>query len=160
MPVKSRMLLIMTLASVFALMSGRSSAQQRPTLVEVWCGGDDGLTIRLRDAVEHAFSTSPDFQMSSGKLPGTLLVTIPTHVEWKRTGKKTRVLYKVDLSVVGGKDFGKRTGACWDNDLQNCSRSIVKDARDTVHKRKDDPRRGKAEHAQLAPRGNWYDSLR
>ena len=120
-------------------MSGRSAAQQRPTLVEVWSGGDDGLTIRLRDAVEHAFSTSPDFQMSSGKVMGTLLVTIPTNVGWKRIGKKTRVLYKVDLSVAGGKNLGERTGACWDDDLQSCSKSIVKDSRNAVHKRKDHP---------------------
>jgi hypothetical protein len=78
--------------------------------------------------------------MSSGKLAGTLLVTIPTNVEWKRLGKKTRVLYKIDLSIVGGKDFGERTGACWDDDLQSCSKSIVKDSRDAVRKEKDHPR--------------------
>ena len=132
-------LLITIFALVFVLMSGRSSAQPRPTLVEVWCGGDDGLTIRLRDAVEHAFSTSPDFQMSSGKLSGTLLVTIPTHVEWKRAGKKTRVLYRIDLSVVDGKNFGEKTGACWDDDLQICSKSIVKDSRNALHKGKGHP---------------------
>lgn len=138
MPIKFKMLLITFFASVFALvMSGRSDAQQKPTAVEVWCGGDDGLTIRLRDEVEHALSSSPDFQMSSGKLPGTLLVTIPTNVGWKRAGTKTRVIYKIDLSVVGGKNFGERTGSCWDDDLQSCSQSILKDSRAAV-------RRGKA----------------
>jgi hypothetical protein len=140
MPMKSKILLITFLASLFALMSGRSAAQQRPKLVEVWCGGDDGLTIRLRDAIEHAFSISPDFQMSSGKVTGTLLVTIPTNVGWKRVGKKTRVLYKIDLSVAGGQNLGERTGACWDDDLQSCSKSIVKDSRDAVHEGKDHPR--------------------
>lgn len=140
MPMKPKLLLITFLALVLALMSGRSSAQQKPTLVEVWCGGDDGLTLKLCDAVEHTFSTSPDFRMSIGRLAGTLLVTIPTNVGWKRVGKKTRILYEVDLSIVGGKNLGERTGACWDDDLQSCSKSIVEEALDAIQKRKDDPR--------------------
>ncbi|HUQ94518.1 MAG TPA: hypothetical protein VM120_22740, partial [Bryobacteraceae bacterium] len=35
------------------------AAAAKATLVEVWVGGDDGLTQRLRDATEHAFQSSP-----------------------------------------------------------------------------------------------------
>jgi hypothetical protein len=124
--------LLLFLISLLALISGRVNAQQSPALVEVWCGGGDGLTLRLRDAVEQAFSTSPDFQMSNGKLAGTLLVTIPNGVGWKQSGKRTRLSYKIELSVVGGKDLGKRTGSCWDDDLQSCSKSILSEVRDAV----------------------------
>ena len=67
---------VITLVSLFAQALGAESA--RATLVEVWCGGDDGLTLRLRDALENAFKSSPAFALSTGKKPGTLIVTIPT----------------------------------------------------------------------------------
>ena len=55
-------------------------ASSKLTLVEVWCVGDDGLTLHLRDAVESKFKSSSDYVLSNGKKPGTLIVTIPTNV--------------------------------------------------------------------------------
>ena len=64
-------ILILALAE-FSMEAGSA----KPMLVQVWCGGDDGLTLRLRDAVENAFKASSAFALSSGKRPGTLIVTI------------------------------------------------------------------------------------
>jgi hypothetical protein len=126
------MIVILLVPSISAI-GAQVTAKQKPIPVEVWCGGDDGLTLRLRDAVEHAFATSPDFQLSSGKRAGTLIVTIPTNVGWKRTGKKTRVLYHISLSTVDGKLLGKWHGSCLDDALQNCAASIVRHSRRVIH---------------------------
>src|SRR5260370_18631148 len=62
-------------------------AAAKPTLVEFWHVGDDGLSQRLAGRVESEFERSPNFAIGSGKKPGTLVVTIPTNVEWKLVGK-------------------------------------------------------------------------
>jgi hypothetical protein len=48
--------------------------------------------------VVEAFNSSPDFELSSGDRPGSLVVTIPTNVDWKEIGKRTRVMYKVEFT--------------------------------------------------------------
>lgn len=109
-----------------------ASAQAPPTLVEVWCVGDDGLTHGLRDALENAFKSSSDFQLSSGKKPGTLVVTIPTNVVWKQAkqaDRRTKVLYRVEFASADDKTISKSAGSCWDDALMKCADRIVKEAR-------------------------------
>jgi hypothetical protein len=71
-----------------------NASDGNPIPVEVWRGGDDGLTLTLADAFENAFTASPYFILSSGRKKGTLVVRIPTHVGWRQIGKRTRVLTK------------------------------------------------------------------
>ena len=114
-----------------------ASAQAPPTLVEVWCVGDDGLTHGLRDALENAFKSSSDFQLSSGKKPGTLVVTIPTNVVRKRAkqaDKRTKVLYGVEFASADDKTISKSTGSCWDDALTKCATEIAKDAKVVARK--------------------------
>jgi hypothetical protein len=114
-----------------------ASAQAPPTLVEVSCVGDDGLTHGLRDAVENALKSSSDFQLSSVKKPGTLLVTIPTNVVWKQAkqaDKRTKVLYRVEFASADDKTISKSTGSCWDDTLTKCADRIVKEARTAARK--------------------------
>jgi hypothetical protein len=113
---------------------GTANAQPRHkavkrTPVEVLCGGDDGLTIGLKDSLEKAFKSSDDFIMSSGKKPGTLIATIPTHVEWQDFGKKTKVFYTVEFSSTKRNDIGVSKGSCMDDEFEKCANQIVKDAR-------------------------------
>jgi hypothetical protein len=110
------------------------AASGKPTLVEVWCGGDDALTHGLRNTLENAFKSSQDFSLSSGKKPGTLVVTIPTHVGWKQVGKRTQVLYRVEFSSADDKVFSTSTGSCWDDRLTKCATQIVKAARIAARK--------------------------
>jgi hypothetical protein len=107
---------------------GVASAQTPRTLVEVWKGGDDGLTNKLADALKDAFKSSSDFQLSTGKKPGTLVATIPSNVEWKQVGKRTKVLYKVNFASVDNRPVGASEGSCWDDALAKCANKIVKDA--------------------------------
>ena len=107
---------------------GVASAQTPRTLVEVWKGGDDGLTNRLADALKDAFKSSSGFELSTGKKPGTLVVTIPSNVEWKQVGKRTKVLYTVDFASIENQPLGTSKGTCWDDVLTKCADKIVKDA--------------------------------
>lgn len=116
------------------VMSEIHAASAEPILVEVWSGGDDGLTSRLRDALENAFKSSPDFALSSGKKPGTLVVTIPTNVGWRSIGKRTQVRYTVELSSAENRRIRTSTGSCWDDGLAKCAAQIVSDARTAMHK--------------------------
>jgi hypothetical protein len=100
------------------------SAGPRP--VEVWCRGDDGLTLRLRDALERAFTATPEFTLSHGNQPRTLVVTIPTHVRWKQFGKRLHVYYSVEYASTDGHAVETRTGSCWDDALAKCASQIVK----------------------------------
>jgi len=101
-------------------------ASGRP--VEVWGGADDGLTIRLRDALKDAFRSSADFYLSSGKKPGTLVITLPSNVGWKPVGGRTEVLYTAEFAS-DGQNLGGSTGSCWDDALAKCAAQIVKDAK-------------------------------
>ncbi len=96
--------------------------------VEVWGGADDGLTIRLRDALKDAFRSSADFHLSSGNKPGTLVITLPSNVEWKQVGGRTQVLYTAEFAS-DGQSLGGSKGSCWDDALAKCAAQIVKDAK-------------------------------
>lgn len=104
------------------------SDSAKPALVEFWHVGDDGLSQKLADRVENAFKTSPDFILSSERKPGSLIVTIPTNVEWKRVGKRTQVLYRVEFASADNKIISNTTGSCWDDKLAKCAAQIVKAA--------------------------------
>ena len=126
LPLVLSLLLTMTASAAHA-------ESTKPRLIEVWHLGDDALSQGLFLTVENAFKHSPDFTLSSGRKAGTLLVTIPTHVDWRRDGKRTRVLYTVEFSSIEGRNLGVRKGSCWDNELEKCA-DIVKDATITARK--------------------------
>ena len=102
------------------------------TPVEVWCGGDDGLTQGVCYALESAFESSADFVLSDGKPPGMLVVTIPTNVDWKKSGNRTKVLYTVEITSADDKKLRTRKGKCWNDDFARCANQIVKQARIAV----------------------------
>jgi len=110
------------------------AASAKPTPVEVWSGGDDGLTLRLRGALVAALRSSPSFRLSSGKKPRTLVVTIPTHLKWKQIGGRTQVLYTVQFASTDEQNIGASTGSCWDDALAKCAAHIVKDTKSAAGK--------------------------
>jgi hypothetical protein len=105
-----------------------------PVPLEIWRRGDDGLTLRFADALEGAFRASSVFTMSSGKKPGTLVVTIPDHVEWERVGNQTKVIYTLEFSTESSGRIGSSVGTCWDDDLCPCARQALRDARSAADK--------------------------
>jgi len=117
------------LCSLLFSLALAASASPKFTLVEVWCGGDDGLTTKLRDTLEDAFKSSSDFRLSAGEKPGTLTVTIPSNVEWKLVGKRTQVFYTVKFASADNQHLGSSAGSCWEDSLSKCASKIVKDAK-------------------------------
>lgn len=127
-----------TFLVLFGLMlmanSGLYAAPAKLTPVEVWTGGDDGLTQRLRLEIENKFRSSSDFVLSSGKKAGTLIVTIPTHVGWTTKGTRTYVRYEVKFSTSDDKQLGKSRGSCWEDNFAECVAQIYDSAQRAAHK--------------------------
>jgi hypothetical protein len=123
-------LLASAASSLGAPLCATQPASVKPTLVEVWRVGDDALTSKLRDALETSIETSTDFVLSSGKKPGTLVVTIPTHIKWKTTrGGRTQVTYRVEFSSVNDERISTSSGSCWSDSLGECAAQIIKEAK-------------------------------
>ncbi len=120
---------------IASLWVASACVKSQPTLVEVWRGGDDGLTIWFTEAIESAFQSSPEFTLSSGKKPGTVVVTIPTHVGWKKIDGRTQVIYSVEFTSTEDLNIGASTGTCWDDALAECAAQIVQDAKKAVPRR-------------------------
>jgi hypothetical protein len=113
------------------------AAPAKPTTVIVLANGDDGLTQRLRDAIEGALKSSGAFTLSVGPVqPGTLVVKIPTNVPWKQVGGRTKVLYTVRFEQLDGHVIGKSEGSCWEGSLNTCATRIVKDAKTAPRERR------------------------
>ena len=74
------------------------------------------------------------FALSSGGKAGTLVVTIPTNVDWRQVGKRTQVLYTVEFSSTEGRNLGVRKGSCWEDELEKCAAQIVQDAKKAARK--------------------------
>jgi hypothetical protein len=106
----------------------------KPIPVEFWHTGDDGLSQKLAYQVERAFERSPDFTLSSERGPDTLVVRIPTNVEWNKVGNRTQVLYSVEFGSADNKTISTSTGSCWDDRVAKCAAQIVKAARIAARK--------------------------
>ena len=106
-------------------LSGQARITAKPSPVEVWCGGDDGLTLGLRDATERAFKDSSDFPLATAKRRAVYKVLIPTHVGWERVGPRTKILYTIQVTRMNDKEIGTFKGSCWDSDFPMCGTQIV-----------------------------------
>ncbi len=94
--------------------------------VEVWTGGDDGLTQRLADAVEDELRRSIRFSYGeAGAVPGALKVIIPTHVHLRDVGDQTRVTYRLELERDGQRRRAKG-GSCRESELKRCAQQVVR----------------------------------
>ena len=122
-----RNLSLLALVSLTACVPSPSVAKTTP--VEVWRVGDDALTSRFRDELESAFRAAPEFSLSSGKVPGTLVVTIPTHVAWREIGGETEVSYSINFTGPAGEALGESVGRCLEHRLEDCVTHVLKDAR-------------------------------
>jgi len=121
--------------SIFPLILLASSlaaddSSTRRFVVDVRKGGDDGLTSRLAAALEDGFRRSPDFVLADRADENMLIVTIPTNVDWTRTGNRSKVSSKIEFSSSRTNlILGTSSVACWDDELSKCASRVVKDAR-------------------------------
>jgi hypothetical protein len=116
--------LFMVLAACVASRSADVGATVTP--VEIWIGGDDGLTLRLADSVEDELRGSARFSYGkTGAVPGALRVIIPTHVDWRKVGEQTRVTYRLELERGGHRNTASG-GSCWESELEICAQQVVR----------------------------------
>ena len=112
--------------------------KQSKIFVELWCGGDDNLTQGMCRAMEHEFASSGDFVVladeSTNERQVKLIVTIPTNVDWRERGARTRVFYTVEFKSSTDRKLAKKKGACWENELKTCASQIVRQARKAARK--------------------------
>ena len=104
----------------------------KPVPVVVLCNGDDGLTLRLCDAVKHALEKAPDFRPGVTGKPHFLTVRIPTNVDWKRDGKRALATYSVEIAMEDGRVLRRAGGSCWESRLGVCAAGILAEARRAV----------------------------
>lgn len=112
---------------IFCVAAGMLNAvPSKRTPVDVRCNGDDALTQRTCAAVENGLKSSPDFILSAGSSPAELVITIPTNVDWKKVGKRTKVIYLAEFSSSGHQILGNTKGACWDHAISTCAAQIIR----------------------------------
>jgi hypothetical protein len=63
-----------------------------------------------------------------------MIVTIPTNVDWKERGTRTRVFYTVEFTSSNDRNLGKKKGECWENELKICASQIVRQAKIAARK--------------------------
>ena len=118
----------------FALiLIGTVTAADAPIPVEIWRGGDDGSTVKLYDALESAFNSSPEFTVTSAG-NGTLIVTIQNHVEVRRKFWRKRIYYNVEFATKNNQQISQSQGSCWKSSVTKCANDVLKDAKSAATK--------------------------
>lgn len=88
--------------------------------VEVWRTGDDSATIKFVDEVNAAFIKSDQFRLTNSETPGSLVISIPSHVtvnerrvEWVRFRVEvSRRAQDGNLRLLGQRNGRCRMGHC------------------------------------------------
>lgn len=99
-------------------------AASEPTMIEVRTGGDDGLTQRLADQVRTTFAAAPGYTADTSAK--RLVITIPTHVQWREIHGDTKITYRVE--IASGSKSIRRSGSCWEANMTLCANQILKAA--------------------------------
>ena len=105
--------------------------------VELWTGGDDGLTQKFAGSLHNAVAASSTLE-NTGVGHGALRMEIPTHLYWKKAQERTHFQYVVILVDAHGRYVGSSIGGCWESDMDNCATRVVADASTawTIHRRR------------------------
>lgn len=119
---------LLSLSLVTVAAGCAATAPRSVTAVEVWRVGDDGLTLKFSEAVEAELRANASFVLSRGKKPGTLIVRIPSNVEWEPAGSDTRVKYEVAFETADSKHLRVKKGSCLESSLSQCAQEIVREA--------------------------------
>lgn len=115
---------------IFGVFLAATAARAQETnarrLVEFAAVPMDETTTKLADALTAAFKSSDALQMSTGKKPGTLMISFPKPVEARAHMGRTEYLYRVEFHGVNGRLFERGFGSCWSDEIGTCVFNIVK----------------------------------
>lgn len=104
-----------------------SGAQTDLVPVNIRANGDDGLTLRLEDAMRKAFADSKSFMVTDADASRYLVVTISRNVAWKEVGGRTRVFFEVEYAARQ-RERTTRKGECWEDQLKVCAALVLQGA--------------------------------
>lgn len=123
------------LAASLVLIAGCATAPpsvHARTAVEIWRGGDDGLTLHFFEALEARFAKSAQFFLVQGAEPSALIVTIESNLHWKNEGGRLKASYRVSFTDSRLQRLGGVQGECWEDDFDRCADSVVGEASRTL----------------------------
>ena len=109
---------------------------ENPAPVEVWCGGDDGLTLKVCDAKEQAFKAAQDLPLRKEEESAKYKVVIATNVDWKKVQGRLQILYTIDLLNTDDNEVGRFKGLCWESKVGACGTQILEATRSPLIVRK------------------------
>jgi hypothetical protein len=124
------------IAAVLAFaMPIQMQAAQEADHVQIWTGGDDGLTQRLRYEMEKGVSESGVFQLVNreGMKADDFIILIPTGVSWAKDANGLVVTAKAEFSRANRK-LDEVTVTCREEALQVCAAQIVSAAKTAAAK--------------------------
>jgi hypothetical protein len=101
--------------------TGLPMSEREATLVLV--NADDGLSLRLADAIRNEVAKSTRLLTTPSDGRATLTIRIPTNVEWKQVEGRTLVKYRVEYERAGNSRAS--SGTCWESELSRCGEQIV-----------------------------------
>ncbi|MDE1146245.1 MAG: hypothetical protein PW843_06410 [Azospirillaceae bacterium] len=120
---------ILAVASGLAAMGmatpGLAARPGAQTQVEVWRNGDDGVTLKLAEAVTSAFRENDAFQISSGARANSLMVVVQSPTEAVRSGIHYKLVFPVRFTTVGSQTLGFTRVTCQENTLDTCADQVV-----------------------------------
>jgi hypothetical protein len=90
---------------------------------------DDGLTLRLGDAVEEALRGSDRFDVIDDEMPGALEITLPSYVHWRRVGSRLRLHYTAEFAWLAKAPVETVQVSCAAQVLTECADETVREAK-------------------------------
>ena len=114
-------------------------AQSKPSsaiVTQLAWRGDDAVTQRFRAALQAELESSPNFDLSPRPAEEMLRLFIPTHLYWSKAQERTNFQYVVILTNQDSKYFGVSIGSCWEEDMPQCVRKVLRDAGDAWSRRR------------------------
>jgi len=111
--------------------------QGRRTPVEVYRGGDDGLTVRFCDAVEVAVKGSVVFSAVTVHTPEAMRLTIETNLRPLESGDDPKSSYVTILETADGAPIGAFRGNCRPSEFRRCATRVVEKAEEAFLRRQE-----------------------
>lgn len=122
---KMKSLALVLALIVSALPVGQASAA---IPVVVYGGPDDGLSLRLLDAIRQALTASPRFALTSKGEANTLAISLKTNVTPLDRGARRLMSYTVQFVLLPARVLGTNEGICLQDEPADCADQVLKSA--------------------------------
>jgi hypothetical protein len=101
-----------------------ASASRAPVPVILLVGGDDGLTLRLAEAIRREVQASSRYRLAPASQVAGIVVRIDENVTALRSGGTSHFRYSITFER-GGVVVGNSAGGCPELHMRRCSRRVL-----------------------------------